>query len=229
MKFRILQIWLAAFAATTAASWVQAQSGEAAVDACRSYAKRELARSGTAFRDLVLDRDDALLEQQYRRKLGGQSVSSVLSGRGAIVLEGAPSVELDFVCLLASERRALFFHWTPRSDAGAMRRCSRGAASAASAAALRTCVAALLELEEMGLTRISALRFQESLDADTTVGNEDASNAYRVAASAWRAYRDAECARRMRVIQPASEADLVRASCMAELTRKRYQDLREAR
>ena len=226
MKSRVFPIWLVACAAmASAASSALAQQSEAAVDACRTYAKRELSREDTAFKDLVLDRGDALLYERYGRKLGSQSVGAILSGRGAIVHEGTPSVELDFVCLLAGDKRPLFFYWAPRTEANAMTRCGRGGVAPES---MRSCIAALLELEEIGLTQVSALRFQESLAADAAAGTEDASNAYRAAATAWRAYRDAECARRARASPPAGQADLVRLSCMADLTRKRHGDLRES-
>lgn len=209
-----------------AAPAIHAQQVVPALKSCVTYAKGEFSRQGTIFKDVVLDRDEALLYERFGRKLGSQSVSAVLSGRGAIVLEGAPSVELEFVCLLASDKRALFFHWSPRASADTMRRCTREAVGPESA---QKCVNALLALEELGLSQVSALRFQESVAADSAAGNEEASNAYRAAATAWRGYRDAECARRAREIRPGGEADLARTSCMADLTRKRFEDLRESR
>lgn len=226
MTSRALPIWLALWGVlTVVAPAAQAQPSGAALQACANYAKGELTREGTGFTNIVLDADDSLLQERYGRKLGRQPISTVISGRGAIVLEGAPSVELRFVCLLESGKRALFFFWAPRTDASTMRRCSREGATPEST---RKCVDALLAIEEMGLTQVSALRFQESLAADATAGNEDASNAYRASATAWRAYRDAECARRARETAATGRADLVRISCMTDLTRKRFEDLRGA-
>ena len=69
------------------------------------------------------------------------------------------------------------------------------------------------------LVEVAAYRFQDSLEADAKAGNENASNAYRNAATTWRAYRDAECARR-----GPGGSDAWRG-CMVDLTRRRYLDL----
>ena len=57
------------------------------------------------------------------------------------------------------------------------------------------------------------------LEADAKAGDGNASSAYRNAAAAWRAYRDAECARR-----GAGGSDAWRG-CMVDLTKRRYLDL----
>jgi len=80
-----------------------------AVEACRAYAKLEMKREGNRAQDVVIERDQSLAIQRYTRKLGTQFVSSILTGNGAVVLENAPSAELSFICLLADEKRALFF------------------------------------------------------------------------------------------------------------------------
>ena len=192
------------------AAW--AQSDGPGMETCRAYGERELKKSGADVLSLVFDRDRALLMERYNRKLGTQPVRSVLSGNGAITRAIGPAVELAFVCLLASEKQALFFHWTPRKDAPTLAQCKRGAAPG-------ECLQPLLDLAERDLIEVAAFRFQESLEADAKAGNENASNAYRNAATTWRAYRDAECSRR-----GASGSDEWR-SCMVDLTRRRYLDL----
>ena len=183
-----------------------------AVETCRAYAERELKKGGADVRALVFDRDRALHIERYTRKLGSQFVSSILSGNGAITRAVGPAVELTFVCLLASEKQALFFHWTPRSHAPALAQCRRGAAAG-------DCLQLLLDLAERDLLEVAAFRFQDSLDADAKAENQNTSNAYRNAAAAWRAYRDAECARR-----GAGGSDEWRG-CMVDLTKRRYLDL----
>ena len=71
-----------------------AQYNGPAVEACRAYAKRELARDGNRAKDVVFERDQNLSLDRYTRKLGNQFVSSILRGNGAVVLDGAPSAEL---------------------------------------------------------------------------------------------------------------------------------------
>jgi hypothetical protein len=189
-----------------------AQVSGRAVETCRAYGERELKKSGADVKALVFDRDRMLHIERHARKLGSQSVSSILSGNGAIARKIGPAVELSFVCLLASEKQALFFHWVPRLAASSLAQCMRGAGAGA-------CLQLLLDLAERDLVEVAAFRFQDSLEADTKAGNENASNAYRNAAAAWRAYRDAECARR-----GAGGSDEWRG-CMVDLTKRRYLDL----
>jgi hypothetical protein len=190
-----------------------AQVSGPAVEACRVHAERDLKKGGSGAKAVVFDRDPSLLMEKYARRMGNQFVSSILSGNGAITRAVGPAVELSFVCLLASDRQALFFHWTPRRNAPALAQCRRGGAAG-------DCLQLLLDLAERDLVEVAAFRFQDSLEADAKAGNENASSAYRNAAAAWRAYRDAECARR-----GAAGTDAWRG-CMVDLTRRRYLDLR---
>jgi len=193
------------------AAW--AQTSGPAVETCRAYGERELKKGGADVKGLVFDRDRALVIERTARKMGSQFVSSVLSGNGAITRALGPAVELSFVCLLASDKQALFFHWAPRKDAPALAQCRRGASPG-------DCLQLLLDVAERDLVEVAAYRFQDSLDADAKAGNENASNAYRNAATAWRAYRDAECARRGPIGSDAWRG------CMVDLTRLRYLDLK---
>lgn len=189
-----------------------AQYSGPAVDTCRAYGERELKKGSADVKALVFDRDRHLVIEKYARKLGNQFVSSILSGNGAVTRAVGPAVELSFVCLLASHKQALFFHWVPRNAAPSLAQCKRGAAAG-------DCLQLLLNLAERDLIEVAAFRFQESLEADAKAGNEAASNAYLNAAAAWRAYRDAECARR-----GAGGSDEWRG-CMVDLTKRRYLDL----
>ena len=189
-----------------------AQYSGPAVDTCRAYGERELKKGSADVKALVFDRDRHLVIEKYARKLGNQFVSSILSGNGAVTRAVGPAVELSFVCLLASEKQVLFFYWTPRRDAPALAQCRRGAARA-------DCLQLLLDLAERDVVEVAAARFQESLETDAKAGNENASSTYRNAAAAWRAYRDAECARR-----GAGGGDVWRG-CMVDLTKRRYLDL----
>jgi len=190
-----------------------AQVAGPAMETCRAYGERELKRGGADIKALAFDRDASLHMEKYARKAGSQFVGSILSGNGAILRPAGPAVELSFVCLLADDKRALFFHWTPRRYAPTLAQCRRGPDTG-------DCLQALLELAERDLLEAAAPSFQASLDADAKAGNDSASGAYRRADAAWRGYRDAECARR-----GAAGSDPWRA-CLVDLTRRNYLDLR---
>lgn len=197
-----------------------AQNDGAALEACRSYAQQELKKEGTKNASVALDRDQALFLELYGRKLGGQVVSSILTGNGAVVLDNAPSAELAFVCLLANEKRAVFFNWLPRQNVSALKQCTRDDGLRAEP---RPCLEILLQVAEADLTQAYARRFQEAKESG------DASlAAFRKANDEWKAYRDAECARREDLAPRGIAPQDYRLACMVELTRRRGLDVRHA-
>jgi uncharacterized protein YecT (DUF1311 family) len=183
-----------------------------AVNSCLDYAKREQKQN------IVFDRDQNLLIERYTRKLGSQFVSSILTGNGAVVYEGAPSSELAFLCLLADEKRPVFFQWVARPNAPAALQCLRDPNLQK---APRPCFDLLLRVAEQDLTIAYAERFQEANER-----GEASLGAFRKSNDAWRQYRDAECARR-REFAPAGVApDDYAVACSIDLTRRRALDVR---
>jgi uncharacterized protein YecT (DUF1311 family) len=202
---------------------VLAQYDGPAVETCRAYAKREIARDGTQAKDVVFERDQNLQIERYTRKLGNQFVSSILRGNGAVVLNGAPSAELAFICLLADDKRAVFFEWLPRANPRALAQCSRDAGLRDKP---RPCLETLLQVAENDLMASYALHFQDARERDHAAGNEKAVDTFRKANDEWRQYRDAECARRRDHAPKGVAPDDHHLACMVELTRRRGLDMR---
>ena len=194
------------------ASSAFAQYDGPAVQSCRAYALKELKHGGGNVQDAVIEPDRNLFIARYTRKVGSQFVSSVLSGNGAIVYPGAPSAELSFVCLLADDRRPVFFTWLPRPDAGSLAQCTRDESLRAKA---RECLELLQHVAESELGQIYAERFQEA-----NLRGEAAVAAYRKSNEEWRRYRDAECERQ------AMSGDDRRLACIVDLTRRRALDMK---
>ena len=196
---------------------VFAQYNGPAVETCLAHAKREAPNA----KDVVFERDQNLQIERYTRKLGTQFVSSILRGNGAGVLDGSPSAELSFVCLLADDKRALYFEWLPRPNAPALAQCTRDPS-------LKTkgCLEHLLQVAELDLTQVEAMRFQESRERDAVAGGEKSAIAFRKANDEWRQYRDAECARRREHAPKGVSADDYHLACTLELTRRRALDMR---
>jgi uncharacterized protein YecT (DUF1311 family) len=199
-----------------------AQYSGPAVETCRAFAKREIARDGTQAKDVVLEKETLSMER-YTRKMGNQFVSSILTGSGALVLEGAPSAELSFICLLADEKRAVFFEWLPRPNASALAQCTRDEGLRAKP---RPCLETLLQVAENDLTHAYASRFQDARERDHGTGKEEAVDVFRRANEEWRQYRDAECSRRRGTAPQGVAADDHQIACMVELTRRRALDMR---
>ena len=182
-----------------------AQYAGPALETCRVFGERALKADGAQLKALAIDNDRHLYFERRARKLGSQAVGASLSGHGAIVLEAGPPVEVSFLCLLASDQRALGFHWLPRRDASSLAQCRRVPGTG-------ECLQVLFDIAERDHIEISSIRFQQAQAAG-------AGDAFRATAAAWREYRDLECARR-----GAGGSDEWRA-CMVELTRQRYFDL----
>lgn len=194
---------------------VGAQYTGPAVETCRAYAEREHRQDGNKEITVVFDNDRHLGIDRYSKKLGSQPVSSILYGNGSIVLPRGQAAEMSFVCLLADEKRALFFYWSPRTDASALAQCTRSPLMRKDASA---CINALLQVAEQDLTQAYAGRYQEARDADARAGNQNASNSLRRSNDAWRNYRDAECARHA--------VKDVQQACLVDLSRRRLLDVR---
>lgn len=196
----------------------KAQYSGPAVDSCLSFAAGELRQSAAKPAKVVFDRDRDLSIERHTRKAGSQLVSSLLFGNGAIVYaQGAP-IEISFVCLLADEKRAVFFTWVPRRDAPVLEQCRRSPEFA-------NCLDGLLQVAEQDLTALYSKHFVEARETDAKAGNESAVTTFRRSADAWRAYRDAECARRSGPSASGASGDANKA-CLVELTRRRALDLR---
>lgn len=195
-----------------AASSAFAQYDGPGVDSCRAYALKELRRDGGKATDALIERDRNLFIERYTRRVGTQFVSSVLSGNGAIVYPNAPSAELSFVCLLADDKRPIFFTWLPRQDTSTLAQCTRDEALRAKP---RDCLEMLQQIADSELGQIYAVRFQEANER-----GEAAVAAYRKSNEEWRQYRDAECQR-----QGEAGADR-QLGCIVDLTRRRAWDMR---
>ena len=200
-----------------------AQYNGPAVDTCLAYAKREAERDGTRAKDIVFERNQNLSIERYTRKLGNQFVSSILRGDGAVVLNGTPSAELSFICLLASDKQAVFFDWLPRANPSALAQCTRDDSLRGKP---RTCLEHMLNVAEVDLTQVYAHRFQEARERDQAAGTETSADAFRKANEEWRQYRDAECARRRDQAPKGVAAEDHQLACMVDLTRRRGLDMR---
>ena len=200
-----------------------AQYSGPAVDTCLDYAKREAMREGTRPKDIVFDRDQNLMIERYTRKLGTQMVSSILRGNGAVVLDGTPSAELSFLCLLASDKQAVFFDWLPRISPSALAQCTRDDNLRGKP---RPCLEHMLSVAETDLTQTYAAHFQAARERDHEKGNEAGVIAFRKANDEWRQYRDAECTRRRDHAPKGVTVEDYQLACVIELTRRRALDMR---
>lgn len=209
MPMKKLLSLLALLAAATPAF---AQYAGPAVQACRAYAEAEVRKGGAGNPTVRIDAPGLDL-QRHARKVGSQSVSALLSGTGAIVYAQGVPVEFSFACLLADEKRPLFFYWIPRLETPALGQCRRTTEVA-------SCLDSLLIVAEQELTMRYSGLFVDAREADSKAGNENMANVFRRSSEAFLAYRAAECARR------GAAGSEPHKACMVDLTRRRALDLR---
>jgi len=193
------------------------------VETCRLYAQRQLMRDANTAKSVVIERDQNLVIERYTRKVGNQFVSSILTGNGAVVFANAPSAELAFICLLADDKRAVFFEWLPRRDASAMAQCTRDDTTRANP---RSCLQTLIEVSEVDLTQAYASKLTDARQLDVAAGNEEPSDRFRASNKAWLQYRDAECLRRKDHAPAGIDPGDYQLACTIELTRRRLVDMR---
>ena len=189
----------------------QAQYSGPAVDTCRAAALADAKAAGGGSAGVRFDNDRHMNILRYTRKVGSQPVSSLLYGNGAILLTKGPPVEMSFLCVLANDKQAVLFFWTPRPGAPTLKQCTRDPAQKAD-----ECIDTLLNVTEADLTAQYSkylLQAQEEKSGSARV------TALRKSNDAFRAYMDAECARR-----GAEKSDAHRA-CIVDLTRRRLLDL----
>jgi len=199
--------------AATAAFPAAATDVHGGLEGCRGLAERELRREMPAA-SVVLERGGQLHLDTRRRNAGRQPVAAVLSGQGALTLPGSVATEVEFVCLLGADRQALFFYWLPRRDAPALAQCRRS-----TGLDIGECLDVLQRLADDELARGYGERLEQARQRDAATGGETHAERFRRSAAAWRAYRDAECARR-------GDDEIARRACYVELTRRRALDLR---
>jgi len=197
---------------------VYAQYNGPAVEACRAYARKDLEREGNKPKDVILERDRALVIERYTRKLGSQFVSSILTGNGAIVMDGSPSSELSFICLLADEKRPVFFNWLARMDTSSLMQCAR---SEELRARSRECLELLQRVADQDLTELYGQRLQEANER-----GEKVLAAYRKSNEEWLQYRTAECVRQRDYAPKGVSPDDQQLACTVDLTRRRVLDMR---
>ena len=188
-------------------------------EACLDYAKREQKQNGGSAKDIVFERDQSLLIERYTRKLGSQFVSSILTGNGAVVYDGAPSAELSFICLLADDKQAVFFALAaaPRCAGGdAMHPRPRDAE------------------ERPPMPRPPAARrrggphrsVRTPLPGGDTSAARPPSPPSASRTTSGSRYRDAECARRRDFAPAGVSPDDYAVACSVELIRRRALDMR---
>jgi hypothetical protein len=102
-----------AFAVIAAAASARAGYDGPGVETCRSFGAAAFARDERGFRTLALVNDDDLIIERYTDQVGSQFVSSVLTGRATVTAE-AGARAIRFLCLLADDKRAVFFYPLPR-------------------------------------------------------------------------------------------------------------------
>jgi len=193
------------------------------VEVCRLFAQRQLIRDAGTARTVVIERDHSLIIERYTRKVGNQFVASILTGNGAVVFANAPSAELSFICLLADDKRAVFFEWLPRRDASAIAQCTRDDTTRANP---RSCLQTLIEVTEADLTQAYASKLTDTRQLDVATGNEAPTDRFRASNKAWLEYRDAECLRRKDQTPAGIDPGDYQLACTIELTRRRLVDMR---
>lgn len=191
---------------------------------CEAYANRQLASGNASIARVVLVNDRETVLDRYTAKVGSQFVSSVLSGNGLLRLKDGAVAGVRYVCLLASDKQAVFFRAEPR-QVGALEQCR---AETADAGDLGACLQRLLDGAQGRLDAAESHVRQEAQALDRRSGRTRAAASFDEGERAWRAWRDGACAyRREAAVAAEGNGEHVYRACQADLTRRRAAALGE--
>ena len=189
--------------AEAAPSWLAACTAEGAP-------MIELSRPDAA--QVLLDPYGEARVERAPDQVGDQPVEAIAGGTGLIIELDGRHLDVPWLCLLGGEDRVLFFHWMP-VPAGPLEQCGGAERGQEDRKDGRTaCLRRLLDAAERDLAA-----------AQDRIGPQGGGLAESDAA--WRAYRDAECARRGAAPGDGSE-DAVLA-CLIREARERVRELNE--
>src|SRR5262249_39977979 len=141
------------------------------------------------FEKITLSPQNIVVEQ-LGGKMGSQYISKVLSGNGVLKLKNTEPLDIQFTCLLANDRKTVFFHANPKpvskQQPNAIKACEDKAETIGEAV---PCLEKTLRQEDQKLSGLEK-RIQGQ-------GNKESKQLLELSAAQWKRYRDSECLRRM--------------------------------
>ena len=188
---------------------------------CQSYGTPLIEAAHPGVASILLDPDGDARIQRSSEPVGTQPLALVASGTGLLVDRNGQKATIAWVCLLESEDRALFFHWVRTSPASPAEPCRTEAAPTDRAACLQT----RLDAAERDLAAINARLAPRPVPQPDTGLPRPAPPPRLPSDTAWRSYRDAECARRQEAAGTGATDALL--TCMIERTLARMAELNE--
>jgi uncharacterized protein YecT (DUF1311 family) len=220
-----LSLWAACWLALggqAASATPEEPAAMPALDACQRYATSHYQRASperfASIQLLVEDMD----EKKYEDKVGGQFVSTVLSGHGIWQDKiGAPS-DVRFICLLENAEKPVFVDVVEEGRRDPVAVCWDGF-EAAAWGKLTQCLQDSLKREEAALAdELKKVTEQagQSLDKASAMKTLQESNAQ------WVKYRDSECDRRQALVAGRNHPDIGELTCQVRETAERIADLR---
>ncbi len=184
------------------------------LDACQRYATQRFA----SIRLL----EEGAKETKYEDKVGSQSVSTMLSGRGVWQDKAGGSSDVSFVCLLESSAKPVFVGIVEDKRRDPVAVCWDGF-EPGEWGKLTQCLQDSLKREEAALAESlnkATQRAGESMDKLSAKKTLDESNAQ------WRKYRDAECDRRQAFVAGRNHPDIGELTCKIHKTAERISDMK---
>jgi uncharacterized protein YecT (DUF1311 family) len=192
------------------------------LDACQSYATRhyQKVRPGNFVSIKLLE--EGVKEEKYEDKVGSQSISTVLSGRGIWQDKAGGPSDVRFVCLLESSAKPIFVAIVEDRQRDPVAVCWDGF-EPSGWDKMTQCLQDSLKREEAALADLltkATQQAEQSLDKISAKQTLQDSNAQ------WRKYRDIECDRRQAFVAGRNHPDIGELTCQIHKTAERISDLK---
>lgn len=192
------------------------------LDACQRHATRHYQQvSPDRFVSIRL-LEEGVKEEKYEAKVGSQSISTVLSGRGIWQDKAGGSSDVRFTCLLENSAKPVFVAIAEDKRRDPVAVCWDGF-EPSGWGKMTQCLQESLKREEAALADLlnkAAQQAEQSLDKISAKQTLQESNAQ------WRKYRDVECARRQAFVAGRNHPDIGELTCQIHKTAERISDLK---
>jgi uncharacterized protein YecT (DUF1311 family) len=192
--------------------------------ACQSYATDWYKQANSDNFESITLGQTGLDEEKYEDKVGSQFISTVLSGYGQLKYKDEKPSPIQFTCLLESDQKAVFFHPSDSQPPDAVKQCW-DKFQPGDWGSMQECLTKAQAQAELALGKLEAEAKTQAEKVESRFPDSAAHESLDNSSTQWKAYRDAECARRDAFRAGGNHPDVSRYECLIRKTEERIRDL----
>lgn len=191
--------------------------------ACQSFAADWYRQENPDNFESITLEQTGLDEEKYEDKVGSQFISTVLSGYGQLKYRDEKPSPIQFTCLLESDEKAVFFHPSEGQPPDAVKQCWDHF-QPGDWGSMQDCLTKALAKAELALGKLETEAKTQAEKVESRFPDSAAHESLDNSITQWKAYRDAECARRDAFRTGGNHPDVARYECLIRKTQERIRD-----